>query len=177
MRTRKRGGGLYRYFFGKKQRTHVPEKKVEQYTIAKAKEIVQIRIQTILTETNYSHLQKYMEDLLCIANGKCISEYYTNDDARYVITFEDLQVLQSARHWPVIRDKYVDLVLNLYADLLNAPIERTDLNPDRTIYTVIPEPPKIKSYRPEPGLELDRWLTDRQVAGTRRRNLPSHSFC
>lgn len=144
------------------------QKKPVQYTIAQAKQLVQTRIQTILTEKKYGHLQKYMDDLLCIADGKCISEYYTNEDARYVITFEDLQVLQSAKHWPLIRETYLDLVLNLYADLLNPPIERIDLNPDRTIYTVIPEPHKINSYRPVP-LKLDPGLMDRQVAGTRRK--------
>jgi hypothetical protein len=171
MRTRKRGAGLYRYFFGKKSNDvpEIPEKPVQQYTIAQAKDLVQTRIQTILTETNYSHLQKYMQDLMCIADGKCISEIYTTDDARYVITFEDLQLLQSAEHWPVIREKYLDLVLILYADLLNAPIKRIRLDPDRRIYKVIPEPPKIKSYTPEIGTSLDPWVTDPQRAGTRRR--------
>jgi hypothetical protein len=169
MRTRKRGGGLRSYFFGKQTNApEKPEKPVQQYTIAQAKNLVQTRIQTILTEKDYGRLLKYMEDLLCIANGKCISEYYTNEDARYVITFDDLQVLQSARHWPVIRDKYVDIVLILYADLLDPPIKRIDLKPDRRIYTVILEPPNIKSDTPDPGIELDHWVTSSQRAGTRR---------
>ena len=104
--------------------------------MTEAKKMVKSRIKWILTESNPSKLHHYMEELKCVAVGDCIlpSEDYSYEDSRYVITFDDLQQLQSAKHWQVIREQYIHLFHYLYADLQNAPAN--PIHPYRRVYTV-----------------------------------------
>ena len=136
MCTRKRGGGLRSYLLVKQNR---PGKNSTTIRLLRPKTSFKHEYKPYWPKPTTSNCKNIWMIWYVFHLGDVFFRY-TNSDARYVITFDDLKVLQSAKHWSLIREKYIELVSNLYTDLFNPPIERIRLKPGRRMYKVILEP-------------------------------------